>query len=101
MATLTRRVKNFRSARDLARLHSLQERDYEAVNVEALKGIISYLKYLYMEEEISDKAYKTLVSQVLSTFVENAIGLKVEQMFDEVNTTFKEANEVLLSNILS
>lgn len=100
MATLTKQVKNFRGARKLARSGFLQERDYEAVNVEALNGIISYLKYLYAKGEISDKAYQALVSQVISTFVENTIRLKVERMFDEVNAALNEANELLLSNIL-
>lgn len=100
MATLTKRLKNVREARELGHSRSFRERDYEAANVEALKGIISYLKYLYTEGEISDKAYQTLVSQVLSTFVENSVRLKVEQMFDEVDAALKEANEVLLSNII-
>jgi len=96
MVMLTSRVNNFRRSKKLAR----SERDYEAVNLEALKGIVSYLNYLYTEGEISDKAYKALVSQVLSTFVENTIHLKVEQMLDEVDAAFQEANEVLLNNIL-
>jgi len=85
----------------LTRSNLQQERDYEAVNLEALKGIVSYLNYLYAQGEISDKAYKALVSQVLSTFVENTIHLKVEQMLGEVNAALQEANEVLLKNILA
>jgi hypothetical protein len=101
MATLTKRTRDFRGVRGLARPSFLQENDYEGANLEALRGIISYLNYLYTEGEISDKAYKTLVSQILSTFVENAIHFKVEQMLGEVDATLKEANEVLLKNILS
>lgn len=100
MARLTRRVKNFKTAGELTRSSFLKEREYEVVNVEALRGIISYLKYLYAEGEINDSAYKALVSQVLSTFVENSIHFKVERMFDEVDEALEEANEVLLSNIL-
>lgn len=79
----------------------MQTRNYEKANLEALKGILSYLKYLSSEGEISDKAYEVLVSQVLSTFVENAVSLKVEKVFNELGITLDEANEVFLTDILS
>ncbi len=89
MATLTKRSENSRGATGLGYLSSFQERDYEAANLEALKGIVSYLKYLYMEREISEKAYQALVSQALSNFVENSVRLKVEQMFGEVDVVLQ------------
>lgn len=92
MATLTRRTKT-KSARGLALPSSLRECEPEAVNIEALRGITSYLGYLYAEGEISDRAYKALVSQVLSTFVENSIRFKVERILDKLE-------KALLNDIL-
>lgn len=100
MATLTRQVKRLKGVGKSSPSRFLQEREYEAVNAEALRGIVSYLQYLYSEGEISDKAYKALVSQALYTFVENSVQLKVEQTLNEVSTTLQEANEVLLNKIL-
>ncbi|MBW4435256.1 MAG: hypothetical protein KME28_26975 [Pelatocladus maniniholoensis HA4357-MV3] len=100
MAIYTQPIKSTKKARELAHNRSSWEREYEAVNVEALKGILSYFKYLYAEGEISDKAYEALVSQALSTFVKNTISLKIETMFDEIDVTFKQASEALLTKIL-
>ena len=100
MTTLTREVKNFRAAKQLTRAGFSKERDYITVNQEALKGIITYLEYLYTEGEISEKAYKTLVAQILSTFVENSIHFKVERMFDRVYNALEEAKDVILSDTL-
>ncbi|MFQ4135294.1 hypothetical protein PGN35_003150 [Nodosilinea sp. PGN35] len=99
MATLTRRAKS-KSARGLALSSSLKGREPEAINTEALRGIISYLSYLYSEGEISDKAYKALVSQVLSTFVENSIRFKIERILDKLDQELEKAEEVLLDDIL-
>ncbi|PZV15535.1 MAG: hypothetical protein DCF21_11650 [Leptolyngbya sp.] len=99
MATLIRRAKS-KSARGLALSSSLKGREPEAVNIEALRGIISYLDYLYTEGEISDRAYKALVSQVLSTFVENSIQFKVERILDRFGKELEKAEEALLNDIL-
>ena len=100
MATFAKPVRRARKAKESSRGRLLAGSDYEAVNVEALKGILSYLKYLYTEGEISDKAYEVLVSQALSTFVQNRISLRVEKVFDEIDVTLGEVSEVLLSDIL-
>ena len=101
MATLTKRGKNFGKGQELARLQLLQERDSESINLEAFKGAMSYLKYLYAKGEMSDKTYETLIAQVLSIFVENSIRLKVERMLIEVDAIYSEANTTLLRNILA
>lgn len=97
MSTLTKRAKRFKPARGLVRPSSLRKGKPEAVNSEALRGIISYLNYLYTDGEISDGAYKALVSQVISTFVENSTEFKIERILDKV---LEEAEEALLSDIL-
>jgi uncharacterized sodium:solute symporter family permease YidK len=99
MATLTKRAKS-ESARGLVHSSFRKTHEAEVVNTEALRGIISYLGYLYTEGEISDNAYRALVSQVLSTFVENSIQFKVERMLDMLEQELEEAEEVLLSDIL-
>lgn len=100
MATLTKRVKRLKGSGKSVSTRLVQEREYEAVNMEALRGIVSYLQYLYSEGEISDKAYKALIAQALRTFVENSVQLKVERTLSEVDTALQEANEVLLNKIL-
>ena len=82
MTGLTKKAKSLGSSGNLTRPRSLKRHGYEAVNKEALKGIISYLSYLYTEGEISDRAYKALVSQVLSTYVNNSVSFEVEKVFE-------------------
>lgn len=101
MATLTRPVEMTEDTSAFFHRKLSQRREYESVNLEAFKGIMSYLKYLYTQGEISDKAYKVLVSQLLSTFVENTISLKVEKIFDDIEITLEKASEMLLVNILA
>lgn len=101
MATLTKSVKTDGDNSGFFPRKLSQKREYEAVNVEALKGIMSYLKYLYTEGEISDKAYKVLVAQVISTFAENTISLKIEKIFDDIDITLEKASEMLLADILA
>lgn len=101
MATLARKARDFKSTTRLARPGFSREQEYEAVNTEALRGILSYLKYLYAEGEISDKAYQALVSQALSTFVENSVYSKVNLMLGTIDHALEEVEEVLLSDILS
>jgi hypothetical protein len=101
MAVLTRSAHKAEDTSRFFYSKLSQRRGYEAVNVEALKGILSYLKYFYAEGEISYEAYKVLVSQALSTFVENVISLKVERVFDDIDITLEKANEVFLTDILT
>lgn len=100
MSTLTKLPQSVREDRIFNRRRVLIDREYEAANMVALKGILSYLKYLYTEGEISDKAYRVLVSQVLSTFVENTVSFKIERVSDYIDAALREASEVLLSDIL-
>lgn len=101
MATLIRSVKRVGDTSGFSRRKLSQNREYEAVNIEVLKGILSYLKYLHIESEISDEAYKVLSSHTLSTFIENTINLKVERIFDAIDMTLEKASEVLLTDILA
>lgn len=101
MATFTRSITRAGDTLESSRNKLSQRREHEAVNIEALKGIMTYLKYLYTEGEISEKAYKALISQVLSTFAENMISLKVERIFDDIDVILGKASEVLLTDILA
>ncbi|BAU12034.1 hypothetical protein LEP3755_25620 [Leptolyngbya sp. NIES-3755] len=101
MATISKSAKRSRDTSKSSLNGSSQRREYEAVNVEALKGILSYLKYLYTEDEISDEVYKILVSQVFSTFVENTISLRIESVFEDVDFTLKKVSEALLTDMLN
>lgn len=77
-----------------------QQKEYEAANAEILKGLLSYLKYLYTAGEISDAAYKVLVSKALTLFVENAISSRMDQVLNELNVPLAKASETLLEALL-
>jgi hypothetical protein len=68
------------------------ELNYKTANADFLKGILSCFKYLYIEGEISDRAYEVLVSQAIAIFVGNTVSFEIERMLDEIGTTLQEAD---------
>lgn len=76
------------------------EQDRESVNREALKGILSYLKYLHTNKEISDRSYELLVSQVISIFIGNVISLRMEKVLSDVDAKLKNVGEIILNDLL-
>jgi len=101
MTKLTKSVRRAKKTVEFTHPRLYQRQDYESFNSEALKGILGYLKYLYLEGEISDRAYKVLVSYALSTFVENLISPKLDIVFNDVDLALREASESLLADILA
>jgi len=97
MAKLRKRVATLKGTK---RSHPRRTWDYEAANLEALSGMVSYLKYLYMEGEISDQAYQTLVSEALSIFVENSVTLKIDRAFDNIDSVLQQVDEMILLKAL-
>jgi hypothetical protein len=101
MPKLTKSVRRSSPGIDFSLGNSYLKQDYETVNEEALKGVLGYLKHLYMEGEISDKAYRVLVSYALSTFVENTVSHQLDLLFDDIDVTFREASKSLLADLLA
>ncbi|MFQ4142805.1 hypothetical protein [Chlorogloeopsis sp. ULAP02] len=48
------------------------------LNVEKLKGVLSYFSYLHNNGEISDRAFETLVRYACSIFIENEVEAKIK-----------------------
>jgi hypothetical protein len=68
------------------------ERNYKTANADFLTGMLSYFKYLYIEGEISGRAYEVLVSQAIAIFVGNTVSFEIERILDEIGTTLRKAD---------
>ena len=80
---------------------SEREKAQEETNAEALKALLAYIKHLYSEGEISDAAYKTLITGALATFVKNSIYFRVEHLLEDIDNALDEVSQVVLLSILS
>ena len=104
MATLTRKNRGQSLAEPDAlirasNVRASSEQFQEAANAEALQGLLAYLKYLHSEGEISEGAYKTLISQALSTFAKNATYFRVEHLLEDVDDALEEVSQVILNSV--
>jgi hypothetical protein len=54
--------------------------EFRSLNAKNLKGLLSYLTYLYTEGEISEKAFEALVRHAYSIYVENEIEGRIQKM---------------------
>lgn len=81
----------------LSRKISSNRQQLTNLNVEKLKGVISYFSYLNVNGEISDKAFDALVRYACSIFIENEVEILVQETLEEKFMTFlhsKFANSV-------
>lgn len=69
------------------------------MNQEAFNNLLSYLKHLHVTGRLSESAYKTLVAHVVSIFIANTIGRKIEQKFGEIYASFGQVEESFLNSI--
>lgn len=56
--------------------------DFKALNVESLKGVLSYFSYLHAKGEISDKALEALVRYACAIFIENEVEERVQKAME-------------------
>lgn len=56
--------------------------DFTALNVESLKGTLSYFSHLYAKGDISGEAFEALVRQACSIFIENEIKERVQEALE-------------------
>lgn len=85
MALKERRFEEAAKPEDyVSRLLSEQQTSkFRSLNAKNLKGLLSYLSYLYTEGEISDKAFESLVRHAYSVYVENEIEAKIQKMLKQ------------------
>jgi hypothetical protein len=55
---------------------------FTELNLEKLKGSLSYFSYLYANGEISDKAFDALVRQACSIFIENEVEERLQEALE-------------------
>lgn len=56
--------------------------DFTSLNVESLKGILSYISHLHTSGDISDKAREALVRYACSIFIENEVEERVQEAIE-------------------
>ncbi|MGI2902036.1 MULTISPECIES: hypothetical protein [Tolypothrichaceae] len=61
---------------------SLNRAKFTSLNVEKLKGVLSYFSYLRANGEISDKAFESLVHYACSIFIENEVEEIVQETLE-------------------
>ncbi|MBH8573270.1 hypothetical protein I8752_09615 [Nostocaceae cyanobacterium CENA369] len=66
------------------RLKAISSKQYSftSLNVEKLKGALSYFSHLHTTGEISDKAFETLVNHACSIFIENEVEFRVNEVIE-------------------
>lgn len=77
-------MKNF----ELSRKITSNRQKLTALNVEKLKGILSYFSSLHVNGEISDKAFEALVRHACSIFIENEVEIVVQQTLERKFVAF-------------
>ncbi len=71
-------MKKFESTKSVVS----RKQNLTSLNVEKLKGVLSYFSYLHTNGEISDKAFETLVSYACSIFIENEVEIVVQDTLE-------------------
>ncbi len=56
--------------------------EFTGLNLEKLKRSLSYFSYLHKNEEISDKAFETLVRYACNIFLENEVEILVQEALE-------------------
>ena len=91
---------------DFSRGTSSSRQDFTRLNVEKLKGILSYFSYLHTNGEISDKAFQALVRHACAIFIENEVEIIVKEALEEklikfLRSKFADSAEDIESAIYS
>lgn len=69
---------------------------FTTLNVEKLKGVLSYFSYLHANGEISDKAFENLVSHAYSIFIENEVEEIIQETLERKLVRFFETKFSLI-----
>ncbi|MGB3650301.1 MAG: hypothetical protein WBA41_03705 [Rivularia sp. (in: cyanobacteria)] len=64
------------------------KQEFTALNVEKLKGVLSYFSSLHENGEINDKTLEVLIRYAYSMFVENQVEILVEETLERKLMTF-------------
>ena len=67
---------------------ALNQADFTALNVESLKGTLSYFSQLHSKGEISDQAFEALVRYACAIFIENEVEERVQEALEHKLTQF-------------
>lgn len=67
---------------------ALNQANFTALNVESLKGTLSYFSHSYSKGEISDKAFEALVRYACAIFIENEVEERVQEALEHKLTQF-------------
>mgnify|MGYP001795976790 CR=1 FL=1 len=59
-----------------------------SLNLEKLKGLLSYFTYLQANGDISDKTFEALVRHACSIFLENEVEIVVQETLERKFLTF-------------
>ncbi|MBV9389306.1 MAG: hypothetical protein JOZ78_23030 [Chroococcidiopsidaceae cyanobacterium CP_BM_ER_R8_30] len=51
---------------------------FNDLNTKRLKVLVSYISHLHLEGEISDEAFKSIVSHAYSTYIEGKVNLEIK-----------------------
>ena len=85
-------VKDKRMARiaksDLKKGVASSNSSFRELNLEKLKGSLSYFSYLYANGEISDKAFEALVRHACSIFIENEVEERLREALERKLSLF-------------
>ncbi|MBD1920521.1 hypothetical protein H6F77_05390 [Microcoleus sp. FACHB-831] len=75
--------RNARIAKSASNKDLVLSRDnFTGLNVESLKGSLSYFSYLHAKGEISDKTFEYLVRYACSIFIENEVEERVQDALE-------------------
>lgn len=91
----TTRDRNF--GRDAVGLFSAPRRSRRSrlydENIEGFSTVIEYLTHLRNNEDLTDKAYSTLISLACAKFVENEMAIVINKMLGNTVKNFKKIFE--------
>lgn len=71
------------------------------LNVEKLKGVLSYFSYLYKSGEINDKILEVLIKYACSIYIENEIEIRIEETLEAKLLQFIKSNSPLTGEVKS
>ncbi|MBD6618602.1 hypothetical protein FNW02_22930 [Komarekiella sp. 'clone 1'] len=75
---------------------SFKRATFTTLNVEKLKGVLSYFSYLHANGEISDKAFENLVCYACSIFIENEVEEIVQETLERKLVQFLQTKLSLI-----
>lgn len=85
MALKEKKIEGIAKSKDYVSRFPSTQKDlgFRSLNARNLKGLLSYLTYLYTEGEISEKAFESLVRHAYSVYVENEMEAKIQKILKQ------------------